>query len=69
VQSASVTGVWSAPVAFVGFDTALLGQLRLGLDAEIGAVVLPVRGRIERGDDVEVRGLWAALSLLLGIQI
>jgi hypothetical protein len=68
VQSASVTGAWTAPLVFAAFDTSLLGQLRLGLDAEVGAVVLPVRGRIERGDDIEVRGLWAALSLLLGIQ-
>jgi hypothetical protein len=68
VQSAAVTGLWIAPLVFAAFDTALFGQLRIGLDGEIGAVVLPVRGRIEGGDDVAVRGLWAALSLLLGIQ-
>jgi len=65
----SVSGLWAAPVAFVMADTALARHVRLGVDAELGAVLLPVRGRIEEGGDIAVAGAWLALSATLGVQL
>jgi hypothetical protein len=60
---ASVAGVWGAPLVFAGLGVPLAGPFRLSLDAEVGYVVSPVRGRVEAGDDVEVDELWTALGL------
>jgi hypothetical protein len=66
---ASVTGAWAAPFAFLGFDAPLSSSFRIGLDAEFGYVVLPVRGRIESGDDVEVDELWTSLTLGVAVEL
>jgi hypothetical protein len=68
VQAASVLGVWGAPFGFFNLEAVMLGRYSFGLDAELGGVVLPVRGRVEGGGDIEVRGLWAALSAVFGIR-
>jgi hypothetical protein len=64
-----VLGVWSAPFAFASVDTALSERLRLGFDAELGAVLLPVHGLVENGDHVDVDGAWLALSVSIGVQL
>ncbi len=68
-EAASVAGAWSAPFGFFGLDAPLGGSWRLGLDAEIGYVLLPVRGQVESGDDVEVAGLLTALGLGLAVEL
>jgi hypothetical protein len=65
----AVVAPWTASFAFVTFEAAAFGRYRIGVDAELGVVQLPVRGRIDRGDDVDVNGLWAALSALFGVQL
>jgi hypothetical protein len=62
----NVAGVWAAPFAFAGLDVAVHGPLRLGLDAEFGAVLLPLRGRVERGGDLAADGAWGALAATFG---
>lgn len=68
-SDAAVSGMWAGPFAFGWLDFALADRLRLGVDVEAGIVLLPVRGRIERDDDVAVDGAWLALSLVLGAQL
>ena len=65
----SVNGLWAAPFAFAMTDTALVGHVRLGIDAELGIVALPVRGRIQEGGDVAAAGAWLALSATLGLRL
>jgi hypothetical protein len=65
----SLVGPWAAPFAFVAADTALSRQLRLGVDAELGTVLLPVRGRIEEGVDIAAAGAFIALCATLGLQL
>jgi hypothetical protein len=67
-HDAAVSGVWLAPVAFARVDTALSARVRLGLDAELGAVLVPVRGRVEGSDDIAADGAWLALSASLGVR-
>jgi hypothetical protein len=67
-QDGAVLGAWTAPFAFVTFEAALAERLRLGVDGELGAVLLPVRGRVARGEDIAVDGLWAALAVAFGMQ-
>ncbi len=69
VTGSSIVGVWAAPFAFAMADTALWRHVRLGIDAELGTVLLPVRGRIEEGNDVTVAGAWIALCATLGVQL
>jgi len=68
-SAASVAGAWSAPLAFVGLEAPLARFWRLGLDLEVGYVLVPVRGRIEGGDDVNVDGLWTSLSLGIAVEL
>ena len=65
----SVSGPWGAPLLFAGLAAPLGGAWRLGLDAEFGYVVLPVRGMIQDGEDIEVDELWTALSLGLAVEL
>jgi hypothetical protein len=68
VEAGAVLGAWAAPVAFLSFEGAVLGHYRFGIDGELGVVALPVRGRIEQGEDIVVSGLWAAASVVFGIR-
>jgi hypothetical protein len=68
-SAASVAGAWSAPFVFLGLDAPVGGSWRLGLDAELGYVLSPVRGRVEGGEDVEVDELWTSLGLGLAVEL
>lgn len=61
----SVVGPFTTALGYLALDTGGGGPFRAGLGAEIGGVLLPVRGRIEDEDDFGVGGLWAALELRL----
>jgi hypothetical protein len=65
----AVVAPWTASFAFMTFEAAAFGRCRIGVDAELGVVQVPVRGRIDRGDDVDVNGLWLSLSALFGVQL
>lgn len=69
VEAASVAGAWSAPFVFVGLDAPFSNGWRLGIDAEVGYVTLPVRGRVQGGDDVEVDELWTSLALGVAVEL
>jgi len=61
----SVVGPFSTAFGYAALDTGGGGPFRAGLGAELGGVLLPVRGQIENEDDFGVDGLWAALELRL----
>ncbi len=67
-NAGSVAGVFSAPFAFLATDTLLVGAWRLALQGELGFVALPVQGRVEGDDDVDVQGAWAALDLGVALE-
>jgi len=64
-----VLGAWTAPFAFATLELAAFGAYRIALDGELGIVLLPVHGRVQRGEDIDVSGAWAALSLLLALRL
>jgi hypothetical protein len=68
-EDAALSGAWVAPVAFVRIDAALSERVRVGLDAEVGAVLVPVRGRVEGGDDVAAAGAWLGLAASIGVRL
>jgi hypothetical protein len=68
-RARAVVAPWTASFAFVTFEAAAFNRYRLGIDAELGIVQLPVHGRIARADDIAVDGLWIALSAVFGVQL
>ena len=63
--SGSVAGPFTMTLGYFALDTGGGGPFRAGLGAELGGVLVPVRGRIENEDDFGVDGLWAALEVRL----
>jgi hypothetical protein len=61
----SVVGPFTMALGYLALDTGGGGPFRAGLGAEIGGVLVPVRGQIENEDDFGVSGVWAALELRL----
>ncbi len=68
-RARAVVAPWTASFAFVTFEASAFSRYRLGIDTELGIVQLPVHGRIARGDDIAVDGLWIALSAVFGVQL
>ena len=68
-RARAVVAPWTASFAFVTFEASAFTRYRLGIDAELGIVQLPVHGLVARGDDVAVDGLWIALSAMFGVQL
>jgi len=69
VMAASATGVWAAPFLFGKFDVQLSDPVFLEVAAQLGVVTFPVRGRVERGSDVAIDGVWSGLSLGFGLDL
>jgi hypothetical protein len=68
-RARAVVAAWTASFAFVTFEASAFSRYRLGIDAELGIVQLPVHGRVARADDIAVDGLWIALSAVFGVQL
>ena len=63
----SVLGVFTTSLGYFALDTAIGKPFRAGLGAELGGVLLPVRGRIENHGDFGVEGVWASLEFRLSL--
>ena len=68
-RSATVSGVWTAPFLFGGFEAHLGQPWFLQLAAQLGVVTIPVRGYVARESDVGMVGLWGGLSLGIGLNL
>jgi hypothetical protein len=63
----SVVGVFTTSLGYFALDTAIGKPFRAGLGAELGGVLLPVRGHIENHGDFGVKGVWASLEFRLSL--
>jgi hypothetical protein len=63
----SVVGIFTTTLGFFALDSRVLDAFRAGLGAEVGGVLLPVRGRIQNHDDFGVDGVWASLEFRLSL--
>ncbi len=68
-RSGTVSGVWTAPFLFGGFEAKLGEPWFLQLAAQLGVVTIPVRGYVARASDVGVVGAWGGLSLGIGLNL
>lgn len=69
IEASRISGVWAAPFAFAGVEPKLSELLYLQLGAQLGVVTVPVRGQVTRASDSAVAGLWAGLSLGIGLNL
>jgi hypothetical protein len=64
----SVIGLFTTTLGFFALDSRIADAFRIGVGAEVGGVLLPVRGRIQNHDDFGVDGVWASLEFRLSLE-
>lgn len=69
VEAAHVSGVWAGPFVFAGIEPKLGSALFMQLSAQVGVVTVPVRAQVARASDTAITGLFAGLSLGLGLNL
>ena len=62
-----VTGPWGSPYGLVAFAFALSDAVELDVRGQVGWVNIPVVGYLDRGKEVDLKGLWT--SAQLGFQL
>ena len=65
----TISGTWAGPFLFGGFESQLGKSFFLQLAGQLGIVTFPVHGQVAHGQDVRVSGVWAGLSLGLGVDL
>jgi len=62
-------GAWAAPFLFGALEAPFASPAFLQLAAQLGYVLLPVRGFVAESNDLEIAGVWGGLSIGLGLNL
>ncbi|HEX3851556.1 MAG TPA: hypothetical protein VHW01_11355 [Polyangiaceae bacterium] len=62
-------GAWAAPFLFGVLEGPFASPAFLQLAAQLGYVLLPVRGFVAESNDLEIAGVWGGLSIGLGLEL
>ncbi len=68
-HSGTVSGIWTAPYAFVGLAFALAETVRVDAGAQAGWVTSPVVGEVTGGSDTSLSGLWTTAQVGLSLSL
>jgi hypothetical protein len=62
-------GVWAGPFLFGALEAPFASPAFLQVAAELGYVLLPVRGYVAESNDLEIGGVWGGVSIGLGLNL
>jgi hypothetical protein len=68
-EGQTISGTWAGPFLFGGFESQLGEPFFLQFAGQLGIITFPVHGQVARSQDVRVSGMWAGLSLGLGLNL
>jgi hypothetical protein len=64
-----VTGAWGSPYALVDFGLSPSDAVTFSLRGQAGWVGIPVVGYVDRGREVDLKGLWTSLQIGMALTL